>query len=440
MQVTQEQASPCEIELNIEVEVEKVNLAIDQTYRELGKTVNIPGFRKGKAPRMILESYLDQDKVKERAADKLLQPAYEQALKETGIEPFAVADVELVKFEPGEPLVFKAKVPLEPTVELGKYSGLKTERKVQPVTDDMISAEIEHMMDRQAEYPEVSDRPVQQEDMVVIETINDSEPNEEPKRNVVRAGSNLPDFDNGLMGMNVGEEKVIEVTYPEDYGAEDLRGKTVPLRTKIIELREKKMPELTDEWVKENFAPKAEGENASAEEIVDTVDKLRARIRSAMEKAANDTADVEVQNKLVDQITESSNVCFPNVMVNDNVRERFEELMGELKKRQVTFDDYLKHIGKTFEELRGEYEEDAKRMLKTSLVLREITEKEDMSVSDDEVKAELQSMAAERGVPVETIEAYVDKTEGTNVIKNRILHKKLMDFIVQASNIKNVGQ
>lgn len=439
MLVKQEQLNPSEVELRIEIEAEQVNRAVDSTYTDLGKLTNIPGFRKGKAPRAVLERFLDEEKVKDRAADKLLQKAYLEALEETKLEPYAPANVEVVKFEIGEPLVFKAKVPLPPKVELGPYTGIEVERKLQPVTDKDVEDEINGLLERHAEYPEITDRPARKGDVVRIETRAEEEPEEEAKRNVAMIGDNLPEFDEGLTGMNPGEEKVIEVTYPEDYAQEELRGKTVPIHLMLHEIHEKKLPELTDEWVKGIVGGKQEEGAEPAADAVDTVDKLRNTIKTEMEKAAQKDADAGVQNEILHKIVEGSQTDFPQVMVDDVVNEHLEEMLENLKKRKLTLEDYLKYKEITFEDLRAQYEEEARHELRTMLVLREITDKEGVKVEEDDIMAEMEIMAEKNKVPVETIRAYVDKTKSMPSVRNRILTKKLMDFLVHASNIKNIG-
>lgn len=440
MQVTQEQVTPCEIDLQIEIEVEKVNKAIDETYKELGKVTNVPGFRKGKAPRVVLENFLDEDKVKERAADRILQPAYKEALEETKIEPWAPADVELVKFEIGEPLVFKARVPLAPKVELGDYVGLEIERDVPEVTEEQIDDEIKRMLERQTQYDPIKDRPLKKGDTAVLELRDESKPDEEPRRQVANLGELLPEFNEGLEGMSVDEEKVIEVTYPEDYQDEELHGRTVSFKVKVVEAYDRKVPELNDEWVKKSFVPEPKEGEEPDPDAVDTVEKLRAKIREAMEKAARDIADTAVENEIVEKIVQNSTVDFPEVMVNERVHSRLDELVEELKKRQLTLDDYIKHTGKSPKELSDEYAEEARAGIKTSLVLHEILEKESLKVEDEEYDKEVEAMAESRNVPVESMKAYIDSTNARDSISHRILHKKVMDFLVHASNIKNVGQ
>jgi trigger factor len=302
-----------------------------------------------------------------------------------------------------------------------------------------VEAEIKEMLYRQGKFNPVTDREIRTGDTAVIDLTDESEEGAEAKRQVVRVGDNLPDFDAGLQGMKLEEEKSIPVTYPEDHQAEELRGKSADLKVKLIELFERELPELTDEWVKTTFAPQPEEGAEVPEDAVDTVDKLKAKIREAMEKAAQDVADRDVRDKLIEKIIESSKIDFPQVMVDEQIDDRVSQLAEELKSRKITVDDYLKHVGKTMEELRGEFAEDAKTGLKVNLVIHDIIDKEGIKVEDEDIDAEIQSMSDTRKVPVESIKAYLESTDGMTQLRYRLLRKKAMDFLVDASNIKNVG-
>ena len=440
MQVTSEQTGPCEVDLRIEIDAEKVNSAVDETYKELAKRTKIPGFRPGKAPRAIVERFVGEDRVKDHTADKLIQPAYSEALKETEIDPWAPADVELVEFEFGKPLVFKAKVPLAPKVELGDYVGIQIERKLIPVTDEMVQQEIDTYLERAAKFDPITDRPAQAGDTIVVEIKDEDEPEAEPKQQVTVIGDNLPDFDEGVTGMNVGEQKTVRIAYPDDHAAEELRGKTKTFAIKLVELYRRTLPELTDEWVKEAFKPDGTEDEASPSEPIETVEKLRAAIKQAMERQSQRAADAGVRDQIVDKLVASSTIDFPEVMVTERVDERLSDLLEELKKRQLTLDDYLKHLGKSIEELREEFGEDAKEALRANLVIYEVVEKQDIKVEDEDIESEIKSMADSRKVPVESIRAYLDTTDGLASIRYRLLRKKVLDFLVAASNIKKVGQ
>jgi len=439
MLVKQDQISPCEIELEIEIEADKVASAFDDTYIELGKTVAIPGFRKGKAPRAVLQSFLDQERVKRNVADRLIARAYDEAIDETNVEPFRPAGYEIIKFEPGSPMVFKVKVPLAPRIELGQYVDLEIERKVLPVTDEEVQAEIDHLIDDRTPYEPVTDREVKEGDVALVELKRDDEPDKEPAKQTVNVGENLPDFDKGLVGMRIGEEKAIEVTYPEDFGDEELRGRSASVHTKLIEIHARQLPDLTDEWVQRSFLrePK-EGEEPDPNPL-DTADKLRALLRSALEKAAVANADDEVRARVVDKVVSGSTVCFPEVLVEEAVDRRLAELHESLKKRDVTLDDYLRHTNETLDQVRERFAREFRNLLTTSLVFREIMEKENITVEEDDVKAEIQEMASERRVPVESMTAYVESTDSQDLVNSRVRRKKVVDFLVHASNIKNVG-
>ena len=436
MLVKQEQLNPCEVELHIEVDADKVSEAIDKAYMDIGKSANIPGFRKGKAPKAILQQRIDKEKVKDRAADELLAGAYADALDETKLEPFAIANVDIVKFEIGQPMSFTARVPLAPKTELGKYKGLVVERPVISVSDEDVDKELLQLRRRHATYPEITDRPAREGDIVRFE-MKTNGTDEQPKSDVAKIGENLPEFDKALVGMNVDEEEVVEITYPEDYPLEDHRGKTIAKWVKLLDLREEELPDLTDDWVKDMFLAHQEG--AEGEDVVDTVDKLRAKVRSAMEEATRDTINREVENKIVHQVVAGSEVCFPQALVNAEIGNDIDELLENLKKRKLTMEDYLKYRDITAEQLQDEFEERARRELKTRLVLRRIVDDEGLKVDQEDIEAELKSMAVASKVPVETVRAYVEKTDGMSSIKNRILMQKVMDFLVESTNTKDVG-
>ena len=436
MLVRQEQLNPCEVELHIEVEADRVSEAIDKAYADIGKSANIPGFRRGKAPKAMLRQVIDEERVKDHAVDNLLAAAYADALDESKLEPFAVADVDIVKFEIGEPMSFKAVVPLAPKTELGKYKGLVVERPVISVSDEDVEEELLKFRQKRAAYPEITDRPAQEGDIVRFEMRkNDSD--EQPMSDITKIGDNLPEFDKAMVGMNVDEEKAFEITYPQDYPAEDFRGKTVAQWVKLCELREEILPELTDDWVKSAFSAHQEG--AQGEDVVDTVDKLRAKFRSVIEEAARDRVNSEVENKILHQVVEGAEVCFPKALVSSEVERDIGELLDNLKERKLTMEDYLKYRDINAEQLQSEFEERARRELKTRLVLRRIIDEEGLAVQEEDIEAEMKSMAVASKVPMETVRAYVEKKEGMPSIKNRILMQKVMDFLVKSTNIKEVG-
>lgn len=438
MQVKQERLNPCEVELEVEVDAERVQSAIDKTYDDLAKETTVPGFRKGKAPRVVLKNYLDPEKVRDRAREGLLRNAYSEALEETKLEPYAPADVELVKFDAGEPMVFKAKVPLAPQIELGEYVGLDVERSVREVTDDEVNEQVDALRERSAEWIPVEDRPVQEGDAAVVRLAREDEAEEQPPIRVV-IGENLPEFDQGLTGMSPGETRPIQVTYPEDYPAEDLRGQTRKWDVSLVSIESKTLPDLTDEWVKSTFGGDETDETPESERV-DTVDKLRARLRANMERAAVEDADEAVRNTLIEKVVKGSSICFPEYMVHEMVDFRVRELAENLNQRKLTIEDYLKHTNQSEEDLRKRYEDESKNHLELLLVFREIVDKQNIEVTDADFDDYVRALAEERRTTAEAIRAYIEKSDSRESVRDRILRKKVVDFLVHASNIKNVGR
>jgi trigger factor len=427
--IQQEQTKPCEVSLDIEVEADVVIKAFDEAYTELGKHASVPGFRKGKAPKSLLKQYLSEERVKEHAAETLVHNAYEKAIEEAGLDPFGAAEYEVVHLEEAEPFKFKAKVPLAPKIELGEYVGIEVERLTPVVSDEDIQKEIDEIRERMAKVESIDDRPVQVGDLAIISV---TEPNGEARETVVEAGKNLDSFDAGLLGMNKDESKAIELSYPKDHEDADLAGTKTIVTVKVNDIKSRSVPEMTDELVLEI--------SEKSDEKITTVEELRQKIRTAMEKAAVDLADRKTESAIVDKIVGNAEINFPDTVLEHEVEHRFEDLLAQLDSRKMNLEQYLEGTSQTFEQLRSHIEEAAQRDLRVNLVLFEIATKEKLEVSDEDVEAELQDMAKEAGVPIESVRAYVDKTGGKKSIENRLLYRKVLDFLVKASNIKNKGR
>ncbi|MEN6520784.1 MAG: trigger factor [Armatimonadota bacterium] len=425
----QEQVSPCEISLEIEVDSDAVKKAFDKAYKEAGKHTQVPGFRKGKAPRAILEKFVSEEHIKEHAAEELVYPAYDEALKEASIEPFAAAEYEVIHLEDAEPFKFKAKIPLPPAVELGNYKGMEVERFSRQVSDEDVDQQIETLRQNSAKVENVEGRPVQMGDLAIITL---TELDGDSRETVVEAGKNLPSFDEGLIGMNKGETKSIELVYPDDYEEKELAGTKSISIVVINDIKERHIPELTDDFVKEVT-------QGSPEEI-ETVQALKDRVKSKLEEAASELADKEAHGKIVDMVLEVSKIDFPEVILYHEVSLRLKNLVGDLKSHDLTLDDYLDATDRTFDELQSQMEKSAAKDIRVSLVLSEIAEKEKIEATDEDVEEEITKMAEESGYPKESVAAYVDRTESKDSLKNRIIRRKVLDFLVDASNIKSVGQ
>lgn len=426
MQVTVERKSPCQVELNIEVPAEQVITAKDKVYKELGKHTAVPGFRKGKAPRAILERHVSPESVRRYMLDELLPDAYAKALEENKIEPYADPEIDIVQLEDEQPFIFKADVPLAPTVELGEYKGIEVERADVTVPDEDVEAELKRLQESRAPIEQVEGRPVQSGDILLAElkaTIEGEEP-AEPRRTLIRIGANLPEFDDNVIGMNIGDEKSFTVEYPTGIPDENLAGKRVDYTIKVESIREVKLPELNDEFAQSIGEYK-------------TLDDLRADIRANIMEALNAAADREVENKIIDEIVSRSKVCFPDVMQKARVAHYLEHLREDLEKEGRTLKQYLEAIGRTREEFMNDLNEAISRRITTGLVLGELAEKENLAVSDEEVDARIDNMAEEAKASREAVEAYLEPRGGREGLGNAMLDEKITEFLKSVSKIKS---
>jgi len=426
MQVKVEQQGPCEVELNVEVPVEQVNSTRDKVFKEIGEHTTVPGFRRGKAPRGMLERHLSPESVRRHLLDELLGDAYMAALEEAKIEPFSDPEVEIVQLEKEQPFIFKAKVPLPPKIELGEYKGIEVERPTVVVTDEDVEAELKYLRETRCSVEPVEDRPVESGDVASAElkaTVEGEEPGE-PSKVRIRVRANVPEFDENIIGMSLDEEKSFTVDYPSDTPDDTVAGKKVDYTVKVERIHKLKLPEVDDEF---------------AQSLGDykTVDDLKEEIRSRMTEARGTSADNEVENKIIEQIVARSTVSFPDVIVKSRVAHELEHLREDLEKENRSFKQYLEQIGKTREEFMDELTQGISRRVTVGLVLGELAKTESLAVTDEEVDARIDSMVEESKTTREAVEAYLEPRGGRESLANALLDEKITDFIKSVSKIKS---
>lgn len=425
MQVTSEQLNPCKIELKIEIEPEKVAQAYDKVYREFAKVTNVPGFRKGKAPRSILENYITEESVRQEVADMLVTEAYPQAISQEKIEPYAAPEMDVEELEEGKPAIFKAVVPLPPQVELGEYKGIEAVRPKVEVTDEDVDSELKYLQAQRATAEKVEDRGIQNEDIAIAEVSSAPEGGEmsEPKRSLIQVGQSVAGFDEQIMGLKPGERKSFEVQYPEEHEDKELAGKNVKFDVSIESLRERKVPELNDEFAKQI------GE-------YETLDQLREEIKTHLIQTREDAAEREVERSIVDQIVQKSEVCVPDILVDHEVSHDLQDMQQSLSRQKVTLGQYLQSIGKDQEEFLKEVRESAEKRIKAGLAMGEISDKESIDATDEDVEAEIERMAEESKATKDAVEAYIETKGGRESLKNSMLNKRILDYLKSVSSIK----
>src|SRR5579871_700840 len=305
MQVTAAQTDPCTIVLDIAVDEQQVSRAFESAYREFGRYARIPGFRPGKAPRAIVERYVDADRVRQHTLEKLIRDSYPKAIEEQGITPYRDPELDPTDLEDKKPYSYKATVPLEPQVTLGAYTSLTVEKPIIPITDTLVEERIQRLREDRSRLDRITDRGVQPGDVLIVENqiqVEGEEETSEPRRQLVQLGNNVPGYDDAVMGMMPGEERTFEITYPDDFDEEDKRGKKATYTVRLSSISAKKLPELNEEFAKQIAG-------------VETVDELRQVVRERLEADAVRIGDEVAEQRIIEQILANSEIHFPAVLV-----------------------------------------------------------------------------------------------------------------------------
>ena len=390
MATTFEKLSSNKVKLGFVVESDKFDEGIRKAYQRNVKKFNIPGFRRGKAPMKIIENYYGPGVFYEDAFDIIFPDIYRAALEEHDVKPVDRPELEVEQIEKGKELKFTVEVFVRPDVELGQYTHLGIEKKVEEVTDDDVMADIERARDRAARYVEVTDREAKLDDQANIDYqgLLDGVPFEggtaQGHELVLGSGAFIPGFEDQVVGMKIGEEKDLNVTFPENYHSEELAGKPVVFKVKLNSLREKEMPELDDEFVKD------------VSETANTVDEYKKEIREKLEKQAEERADAAFESEIIETVSDNAKIDIPKAMVEEQIDAMLRDMELRMMYQGLRMQDFLKYSGQTMEQLRDTYRQQAEDRVKTQLTLEAITKAEDIEPTDEEIDKEL-SRFAEQG-------------------------------------------
>ena len=390
MATTFEKLSSNKVKLGFVVESEKFDEGIRKAYQRNVKKFNIPGFRRGKAPMKIIENYYGPGVFYEDAFDIIFPDIYRAALEEHDVKPVDRPELEVEQIEKGKELKFTVEVFVRPDVELGQYTHLGIEKKVEEVTDDDVMADIERARDRAARYVEVTDREAKLDDQANIDYqgLLDGVPFEggtaQGHELVLGSGAFIPGFEDQVVGMKIGEEKDINVTFPENYHSKELAGKPVVFKVKLNSLREKEVPALDDEFVKD------------VSETANTVDEYKKEIREKLEKQAEERADAAFESEIIETISDNAKIDIPKAMVEEQIDAMLRDMELRMMYQGLRMQDFLKYSGQTMEQLRDTYRQQAEDRVKTQLTLEAITKAEGIEPTDEEIDKEL-SRFAEQG-------------------------------------------
>lgn len=410
--------------LTIEVDAEKVNEGLDAAFKKVVKQVNVPGFRKGKMPRGMFEKRYGVESLYQDALDIILPEAYANAIEETGIEPVDRPDVDIEQMEKGKNLIFTAKVIVKPEVKLGEYKGLEVEALDENVTDEDVNNELQQLQERQADLVVKEEGTVENGDTVVLdfEGFVGGEVFEGGKAEnyslEIGSGSFIPGFEEQLVGLTAGAEKDVEVTFPEEYHADDLAGKPATFKVQIHEIKAKELPALDDEFAKD------------VDDEVETLEELKTKIKTRLEDTKKRDAENHMKDTLIEKAAENAEIDVPEAMVQTELDRMVKEFEQRLQMQGMNLDLYFQFSGQDEDALREQMKEDAGKRVRINLTLEAIAIQEKIDVTDEEVNEEIEKMSEMYSTPVDNIKKMLGSLDG---VKEDIKIRKAIDFLVENS-------
>ena len=413
------------VELEIEISAEAFEEAVEKAYQKEKKKIQIPGFRKGKAPRKLIEKEYGEGVFYEDAVNSLYGPAVDEAVAEAGLELVARPEGEVVSIDKEKGVALKVTCITKPEVEIDGYKGIEVEKTVNAVTDEEIDREVNKICEKNVRIVTVDDRAAELGDDVVIdfEGFKDDVAFDGGKAEdftlSLGSGQFIPGFEDAIVGHNAGEQFDINVTFPEDYQAEELAGAPVVFKINLKSISKKEMPELDDEIVKDSTE-------------FDTVDEYKANVKKKLEERAEKEADADVENKLFDAVIEKLQAEIPEVMFENRTNEMVAELEQRLAPQGISLDMYLQYSGQTIDSVKKMYGEQAEKQVKLRLALEKVAQLENVEVTDEELDTEFNKIAEQYKIPVEQVKVYIRAED----LKKDISVGKAVDIIKDSAVIK----
>ena len=415
------------VTLKITVDNNKFEEAVNKAYNKTKGKYNIPGFRKGKAPKVVIETQYGKGVFYNDAIDMLFPEVYPEAIKELNIDPIDRPDLDIEEISKDNGLVMVVNVEVKPEFELGAYKGIEISKVDNTVSEEDVEARLNEMVNRNARLTSVEDKALENGDTAVIDFEGFKngvafEGGKGENYNLV-IGSNtfIPGFEDQLVGKKAGEEVEVNVTFPEAYHAENLAGKPVVFNVKVNDVKVKEVPALDDEFAKDTTE-------------FETLAELRADVKAKLEEQAKNAADAEMRNALVEKVSANTEVEVPEAMVQHQIDNMLMELNYQLQYQGLNLEQLLQMTGRSLDELREERRADAERLVKSSLVLEAIAEKENVEANDADVDDELEKMAAMYNMEVEKIKSSLRETDIED-IKGQIKIRKTLDLLVENATI-----
>lgn len=412
--------------LSVTVPAEIFDNALDKAFKKVVKQINVPGFRKGKVPRQIFEQRFGVEALYQDAADIVLPEAYGEAIEETGIKPVDQPEIEVQQIEKGQDFKFDATVTVEPEVELGDYKGLEIEKQDADLTDEEVDEAINQQLNQLSEMVVKEDGAVEEGDTVNIDFDGyvDGEQFEGGQADSydleIGSGSFIPGFEEQLVGVKAGEEKDVNVTFPEEYHAEELSGKEATFKTKVNEIKYKEVPELDDEIANE------------LDSDAETVDQYKENLRKRLAEQKQTEAENVQKEEAIQKASDNAKIDIPEAMVNTELDRMLQEFGQRMQQQGLSLETYFQISGQDESQLREQMKDDAEARVRTNLTLTAIADKEDIEVSEEDIDKELEKMSEQFNISVEDIKNTLGNTD---IVKNDVRIQKVIDLLVDEAKL-----
>ncbi len=414
-------------DITVEVPAEQFDAAMKASFNKNKNRFNVPGFRKGKAPMAVVEKIYGPGALFDDAIDIVLNDTYPDAAEESKLEIVSQPEITIKQVAEGQPFIYVAEVAVKPPVTLGEYKGIEVEKARPEVTEADIDAEVNRQREENARLITVEDRPVQDGDQTLIDFIGsiDGVPFEggtaEDYPLTIGSHTFIDGFEDQIIGMNLGDEKDIDVTFPENYGAQELAGKPAVFHVKVKEIQYKELPEPDDEF-------------ASEVSEFDTMEEYREDIRKQIAAEKEARATTENENNVVAKVVENAEVDIPGPMIDMQVERMINDYNASMQQQGLTLDMYLQYTGQTLEDLKEETRPAAETRLRTRLVLEAVAEAENIEPTDEEVDAELQRMADQYKLDLDQVKEIMSD-EGIEQLKSDLAIQDAVDMLVAEADL-----
>ena len=428
MKYTFEKAEKSTVKIKITLSATEWKDAICAAYEKTKGKYSLPGFRKGKVPKHLLEATYGEGIFYEDAINTAFPKYYGEVLdKEPSIEAVAHPEVDIKKIDE-KGLVIEAVVAVKPEVQLGEYKGIKFKKPVYNVEDKDIDDDLSRLQERNSRMVDVDGRAVENGDTVIIDYSGSVDGvkfdggTAEKQTLVIGSKSFIPGFEDQIIGMNKGDEKDINVKFPDDYHAENLKGKDSVFAIKLHEIKKKELPEITDEFIKDAVG-------------AESVDAYKKEVKERLEKQNSDRAERELEDEIVKKISENATVEIPDALIKNQVDRMVQEMEYRMSYQGLKLEDYLKYIGKTMDDYRKEYEPQAKEIVKSQLVIEKVISEEKIDATDKDVEERIAEMAKAQNKPAPDVKKNMQARQ-LDYIKNDIIIKKLFDTLKKENVIE----